>query len=160
MNNENPNQTINLLHSYMRMSFPSKVLFRCKHPKFPSKINKTNEIVDHPLLQGKLLSRPHILCFSASLCPEYLSLSARIFPSKKISSFKLNYPPLKLKESLSPVWLVCPSSSRKSSPPFLYSFCSSACSPLSQKIPPKKSLCSSSQNISQQTRLKTHLHLC
>ena len=37
----NQNKTINLLPSYLRMSFSSKVLFRCEHLKFPFKINNT-----------------------------------------------------------------------------------------------------------------------
>ena len=78
---KDPNQTINLLPSYLRMSFSSKALFFYKHLKFPFKVNKTTETAA-PLLLSYAPPLPRLPFTSSKDLPQ-ISLS---HSSKNISS--------------------------------------------------------------------------
>ena len=71
---KDPNQTINLLPSYLRMSFSSEALFFYKHLKFPFKINKTNETAA-PLLLAKRTALLPQTCLPSQTSPLWKYLS-------------------------------------------------------------------------------------
>ena len=83
---KDPNQTINLLPSYLRIPFSSKALFCYKHLKFPFKINKTNETAA-PILLSKHTALPPC------------SLTSNLLPLAK--RFPLSTLPLSHKSSFS-----------------------------------------------------------